>query len=163
MASYGKKFLDKILNAESSPIRLARSVSLGNFIAFSPFLGIQTLLIFGLGKLLRLNITVIFTVVYVVNNPWTMIPIAALDYSIGHWLTETVFKLDLMRYNPSWMAWVNNKIGYYLVQYLGIAELCFWCFIIGGMVVASVISLASYPFMKIFFTKLIRQRNRENT
>ena len=91
-----------------------------------------------------------------------MIPIAAFDYMVGHWLTETVLHLDLMRYNPSWMDWVNKKIGYYLIQYLGITELCFWCFIIGGAIVSLVISITMYPFVKYSLTRLLRQRNREN-
>ncbi len=160
MVHFGKKVLNRILALEASPQKLARAVALGFYIAFSPFLGVQTILIFILSWIFRVKVKVVFTIVYLVNNPWSMIPIAALDYIFGQWLVEKVLGLDLLRYNPSWMEWVNKKIGYYLVSYLGIEELCFWCFMIGGNLIALMVGFIAYPCARRFFAHVHHRRKK---
>lgn len=150
MKKYVDKIKQKLLQAEKSPVRLARSMALGFCIALSPFLGIQTFLIIGLSWLLRLNTVVAVIVSYTVNNPWTMVPIAAFDYVVGKWLVTDILGYDLTPYNPSWMTWVNEKIGNYLVDYLGIETLDFWAYIIGGSLVSFIITLSIYPLLMKF-------------
>lgn len=159
MFTYFKKRFQQIIASESSPTRLARATSLGIGIAFSPYLGFQTILIFVLSYLIHANAAITFTVVYLVNNPWTMIPIAAADYLVGQSLVEKILGLNLVIYNPSWMDWVNAKIGHYLVHYLGVSELCFWCFIIGGNILALSAGLMSYPFLVYFYKKVTRKKH----
>lgn len=131
-----------------SPKKLAWSATVGTYLAFSPFLGIQTFLVFILAFVLRANTGVVFTTLYTINNPWTMIPIAIFDYAFGAWFVHTVLALDLSPFNPAWMIWLNSKIGPYLAPYLGTKTLCLWCFLIGGNIIALVIATASYPFFK---------------
>ena len=156
MGKFGKKLMERLVKSEPSPGKLAWSISLGLFLAFSPYLGFQTLLVFVLSFVLRANSAVVFIVLYTVNNPWTLIPIAALDYIFGHWLTESVLGLDLLQYNPSWMHWVNTKLSF-LTAYLGIEQLCFWCFFIGGNIIACMVALLSYPFLRKLSSKIIEK------
>lgn len=156
MGKYVRKLMERLVKSESDPIRLAWSVALGIFIAFSPYLGIQTILVFVFAFVFHANSAVIFIVLYTINNPWTMIPIAALDYLFGYWLTETVLGLNLEAHDPSWMTWVNAKISF-LTSYLGIEKLCFWCYLIGGNILALAIAAASYPFLKYWCAKLIKK------
>ena len=154
MGKFVQKLMEKLVKSEPDPVRLAWSVTLGLFIAFSPYLGIQTVLVFVLSFLLRANSAVAFIVLYTVNNPWTMIPIAALDYLFGRWLLETMLGLNLEIYDPSWMVWVNTKISF-LTAYLGIKKIIFWYFFIGGNIIACLVAIASYPFMKYWCRKLV--------
>lgn len=156
MSKYTTKFMQRLVKSEPNSTRLAWSITLGLFLAFSPYLGFQTILVFVLSFLFHANSAVVFTVLYTVNNPWTMIPIAAFDYIFGHWLTESVLKFDLLRYNPSWMHWVNSKLSG-LTHYLGIEKLCFWCFFIGGNILALAIALLSYPVLKKLSLKIIKK------
>jgi uncharacterized protein (DUF2062 family) len=159
MGKYGKKLMERLVKSESSPGKLAWSIALGIFLAFSPYLGFQTLLVFVLSFLFRANAAVVFIILYTVNNPWTMVPIIALDYVFGHWLLESLLGLDLLQYNPSWMDWINKKIGY-LTSYLGVEHLCFWCFFIGGNIIAISCAFISYPFLKRLSTKIIKKYSK---
>jgi uncharacterized protein (DUF2062 family) len=81
-----QKFFKKCMGSETSAHKLALSFCLGAYIAFSPFLGLHTAMVFVLGWLSRLNIPIIMAATHVVNNPWTMVPIYSADYGIGYYL-----------------------------------------------------------------------------
>jgi uncharacterized protein (DUF2062 family) len=152
MMGFFKKFFYRLLHHESNPLKLAHAFCLGIFLAFSPYLGIQTLLAFLLSWVFKLNSKIVILVLYVVNNPWTMIPIMVLDYMVGQWIMNLI-GIDLMPYNPSWMNWMNQKITAYLGKYLGVTELSLWNFIIGGNVIALLVSFSIYPFIKRAFIR----------
>lgn len=158
---FKKKMIDRLLQAEADPRRLAWSMSLGVYLAFSPYLGIQTFLVFLLAFVFSANAAVIMIVLYTVNNPWTMLPIAALDYSFGHWLSESFLQLNLSQYDPAWMGWVNAKIGSYLTAYLGIEELCFWSFMLGGNIIAFTCAAISYPFAQRFCAGILKKYGKQ--
>lgn len=153
--------MEKLVKRESNPSRLAWSITLGIFLAFSPYVGLQTVLAFVLSYLLWANSAVVLIVLYTVSNPWTMIPIAAFDYMFGHWLVESVLGWNLEQYNPSWMEWVNNKISG-ITSYLGIESICFWCFMIGGNIIAITFAAASYPFLKNMCVRIINKYSTDD-
>jgi uncharacterized protein len=154
-----RKRIERMVSAEASPERLARSYAIGMFLAFSPYLGIQTLLIFVIGWTLKLNTTVIFSTVYLINNPWTMIPIVILDYAVGMWIARALH-INLLAYNPSWMEsvnkWLTKKIGTYLAKF-GIGEISFWAYFIGGHIIAISLGLLSYLLAKLVLKKMIKR------
>lgn len=136
-----------------TPHLFAWSGAIGIFLAFSPFLGIQTILVFVFAFLLRAKSSIIFTILYTINNPWTMIPIAVADYVFGSWLTNSVLGINLTAYDPQWVNWLNDKLCPYISPYLGITHLCFWCYLIGGMIIATIAAVCSYPLFKKFAEK----------
>jgi len=147
MKNYGRKFMEKLVALEPNPKRLTWSIMLGIFLAFSPYLGLQTPLAGLIAFLCGLNFGVMTILIWTINNPWVMVPLAGLEYIFGHWLVETVFGINLVPYNPSWMTWLNNKISFITV-YLGIESICLWYFLIGGTVIALLATLIAYPFVK---------------
>ena len=144
MKQFGKRLLRKLLEKESSPYRLARSIAVGAGIATSPYYTLQTWLIFPFCWVFSANVAVAMIVLWTVNTPWTMLPFILSNYFVGHILFEWLLEWDLSQYNPSWMEWVNNKIGPYITPYFGIDEICLWCFLIGGTVVGVCVGIASY-------------------
>jgi uncharacterized protein (DUF2062 family) len=143
--SYFKKRVVHFFESGLTQGSWARSCSLGCFIALSPLLGIQTPILFVLSPLFKANTWLVLTIVYVINNPWTMIPIVVFDYLVGYTLLRYLNAETLLNHNPSWMQFINNKIGPYLNSYLGIQELRIWCYIIGGIVVSCVAAIIIYP------------------
>ena len=152
-----KRFLNRLLAMEKSANKLALGCCLGVFIATSPFLGIQTWIAFPLAWLFGVNALIIIAVLYLINNPLTMLPIVVADYAVGHWIIEQWMGINLVIYNPSWMGWVNTKIGPTLYTYLGVTEVCFWCYILGGLLFATICSLPLYPLLRWFFARHVRQ------
>ncbi|MCL5436544.1 MAG: DUF2062 domain-containing protein [Candidatus Dependentiae bacterium] len=147
MATVKERFVNKIMEKKLSPRHVAWSGALGAYLAFSPFLGVQTILVFVLAFIMRANAAIAFTVLYTVNNPWTMIPIVVLDYVVGGAFLK-LFGVSLCAYDPSWMGWLNDKLIPYIGPYLGVKKLCFWTYVIGGNLIAIPAACLAYPFIK---------------
>jgi uncharacterized protein (DUF2062 family) len=157
MAEFFKKYFRKWILVERSPQKLAIAFCWGVFVALAPCPGLHTPLLFIISWLLGLNSIMVLSVVYIINNPWTMLPIYAIDYLFGHWLFFVLGGLDLTPYDPAWMEWVNRKIGVYLSRYLGIQKLCLGYFLLGGTILATTIALMLYPFIYRLFIRLARK------
>lgn len=163
MSGYFGKIMDKLARSEKSSSRLAASFCLGTFIALTPTIPLQTPLLFAMSWLLGLNATVTFTAVYLVNNPFTMIPIYLIGYALGAWFFEKVVGLDLVRYNPSWVesfnAFLSRSID--VKKYFG-TEFCIWYLLFGGFLFATVVSVPLYPILKHTFERLLKRLKRHH-
>lgn len=153
-----KNFFKKIANSGASPHKLSLAITLGAATAASPFWGIQTWILFPLSWWLKTNTALSITVLYLINNPWTMLPIAAADYYIGDWFLTSILRVDLTSYNPAWMNYINKKVGYYLLKYLGIAELSLWSYIIGGIILSFMVAIITYPIALVLCKKIIQKK-----
>ena len=73
----------RLLAIDDPPERTALAFSIGIFIAFSPFLGLHTLLATAIAFLFRFNKIAIYTGTFV-NNPFlTLVPIIIASYAVG--------------------------------------------------------------------------------
>lgn len=156
MSVYGKKFMKKLVALEPNIHRLTWSIVMGVFLAFSPYLGLQSPLAFLGAFLFGLNSAVALILIWTINNPWVMVPLAGLEYIFGRWLIETVFGVNLVPYNPSWMTWLNNKINF-ITEYLGIESICLWYFLIGGTMIAFLAALITYPIARKMSSAMIKK------
>lgn len=89
-----------------------------------------------------------------------MIPIWVTDYLFGYWLTEVVLKLNLSAYDPAWMAWINQKLNRYLAGYVGDAQLCLWCFLLGGTIIAFACGAVAYPLSYRMYERFLKRRKQ---
>ena len=158
------QFFKMLVLKERSPHKLALSFAIGNYIAFCPFIGLHTAMIFLFAWIFKLNTAVTFATGYVVNNVFTAVPIFLSDYVFGYWLLHGVFHLKTHDINPTWMNIIND----FLHTKLGIPNACFWSFMIGGNLLAIIVALVSYPLVKPLFVHLSRQmhkseQNKENS
>jgi len=134
------------LRANNTPARLALSFCMGIYIAFSPFPGGHTAMMFGATWLFRLNFPILFFATSF-NNPWTMVPFYAADYSFGYWLIRSFFG-----FNPAWaFTWE---------RFLGSSKICLWSFLIGGNVLGIVCAVACYPAILRLFLFLDAKVNK---
>jgi uncharacterized protein (DUF2062 family) len=73
----------RLLAIDDPPERTALAFSIGVFIAFSPFLGLHTIMATAIAFLFRFNKVAIYTGTFV-NNPFlTLVPIIIVSYGIG--------------------------------------------------------------------------------
>ena len=121
--------------------KLTLSSCIGIYIAFSPFPGGHTIMMFLARWLFNINFPILF-IATSINNPWTIVPFFTLDYFFGHWLIHTVLGI-----NPGWSI--------SLAKVFGSGEVCVWSFFIGGNILGISVALLSYPFVKLFFSKLV--------
>ena len=128
---------------ERCPRRLAFSVSLAVFIAFSPFVGFHTAMVFLFSWLFALNAAVLLTISMLINNPWTMVPIYAADHIVGDQLFY-LCGINGMELNPDWVDSLNAWISHYT----GLSGISFWAFLVGGNLLSIVLALIIYPIIR---------------
>ncbi len=163
MRQYFRKKLEQMLLKEKSISRLAASFCVGTFIALTPTIPLQTPLVMGLAWALRLNVGVAIAALYIVNNPLTLIPIYVMGYAIGSWLSALI-GIDLLPYNPWWLDKFNAYLSQYIdiSKYLG-AELCFWCLILGGVLLGLMVSIPLYPLLTRVLTRIAAELEKSKT
>ncbi len=149
-----QQFGKSLLLAETSVRKLALSTSLGIFIAFSPFVGLHTLMAVGLCWLLSFNFAVTMAVSSLINNPWTMVPVYGCDYVFGKWLS-CLCKIDLINFAPGFFLGLFEPVG----SYLGFSGHSIWTFFVGGNVLSVLLAIIMYPPIKWCFEKSANKYN----
>jgi uncharacterized protein len=131
----------QLMNMHYSPARQAFSVSCGVYIAFSPFVGLHTLMTICLAWAFRLNGVVMMGVSWLINNPLTMVPVYLIDYLVG---LKIVGWLGIENsQNPVWMQSIND----FLKAQLNLPEISVWAFLIGGNILGIVAGIVIYPIV----------------
>lgn len=122
-----KKKLVAILHHHALSTNLVSSCCLGAYIAFSPFIGLHTVMVFLFTWLFRLNFAVTLAFSLLINNPWTMVPVYGADYLFGEFLFY-LMGINSRAWNPGWVELLNTKVN----SFIPIPGLSFWSFMIGG-------------------------------
>ncbi len=133
----------RLLAIDDPPERTALAFSIGIFIAFSPFLGLHTILATLLAFLFRFNKIAIYTGTFV-NNPFlTLVPIIVASYAVGAFIMGRPLRIP-----PEGVELLTHphifSAGYYrqlFVQSRYLVE----PFAVGGMVLSVVCSVIAYP------------------
>lgn len=133
----------RLLALDDPPERTALAFSVGVFIAFSPFLGLHTILATLMAFVFRFNKIAIYTGAFI-NNPFlTLVPIIVASYAIGAFLLGRPLRIpesgvELLRHPHLLTA------GYYSEVFQNSWQIV-WPFAIGGMVLSVVCSAIAYP------------------
>jgi uncharacterized protein (DUF2062 family) len=158
MKKFFQSLARKFFLLESNPSRLAYATCLGIFVGLSPFIGLQTWLAIALAWAFGFSIPLVFSVVYLVNNPFlTTIPIAIANYVTGYLFFTYIIPMNLCGYNPHWFKWIEQQIAPYTYRYLGISGFCFWYFIVGGLIFAILVSVPLYPVFNYLYTRFAQK------
>lgn len=75
-------WMRRLLALEDTPERIALAFAVGVFLAFTPLLGLHTLLGIGIAFLFGLNRVAVLLGVFI-NNPWTLVPIYTAATYLG--------------------------------------------------------------------------------
>jgi uncharacterized protein len=135
--------LRRLLALDEPPERTALAFSVGVLIAFSPFLGLHTLIATLLAFIFRFNKVAIYAGTFV-NNPFlTLAPIVVASYSVG------AFILGRPVNPPAGGLELLNEPHLLTADYwrelFAHAREVFVPFAAGGAVLSVVCSLATYP------------------
>jgi uncharacterized protein len=133
----------RLLALDDPPERTALAFSIGVFIAFSPFLGLHTILATLIAFLFRFNKVAIFGGTFINNPLLTLVPIIVASYAIGAFVLGRPLRIpaegvELLK-NPHLLT-----TDYYRKLFRQSWDIV-WPFTIGGMVLSVVCSLIAYP------------------
>ena len=132
----------RLLALDDPPERTALAFSIGVFIAFSPFLGLHTILATLIAFLFRFNKLAVYSGTFI-NNPFlTLVPIIVASYAIGAFILGRPLRIpaegiDLLK-NPHLLT------GDYYRKLFRESWDIVWPFGIGGMTLSVVCSLIAY-------------------
>ena len=133
----------RLLAIDDPPERTALAFSIGVFIAFSPFLGLHTILATLIAFLFRFNKLAIYTGTFVNNPFFTLVPIIIGSYAVGAFVLGRPLRipdegLELLK-NPHIFS------GSYYHRLFVESWSIVWPFAVGGMVLSVVCSVIAYP------------------
>jgi uncharacterized protein (DUF2062 family) len=149
----------RLLALDDPPERTALAFSLGVFIAFSPFLGLHTILATLIAFLFRFNKVAVYTGTFI-NNPFlTLVPIIIASYAIGAFILGRPLRIpaagiELLRHPHLLTA------AYYHKLFRESWDIV-WPFSIGGMTLSVVCSLIAYPVTSSLLRARKRSRSRK--
>ena len=133
----------RLLAIDDPPERTALAFSIGVFIAFSPFLGLHTIMATFIAFVFKFNKIAIYTGTFLNNPPLTLVPIIIASYSVGAFFLGQPLEipaegLELLK-NPHIFSGDYYRLLF--VESLNILE----PFALGGMILSVVCSLLAYP------------------
>ncbi len=138
-----RKTLRRLLAIDDPPERTALAFSIGVFIAFSPFLGLHTIMATVVAFLFRFNKVAIYTGTFLHNPFFTLVPIIIGSYGVGAFVLGRPLQLpgeglELLK-NPDLLS--SNYYSRLFVQSWHIV----WPFTVGATVLSVVCSVLAYP------------------
>jgi uncharacterized protein len=144
----------RLLALDDPPERTALAFSIGVFIAFSPFLGLHTIMATLVAFLFRFNKIAVYAGTFI-NNPFlTLVPIIVVSYAIGALVLGRPVRIpdagiELLQ-DP------HPLTGDYYRRLFRESWDIVWPFSVGSMILSVVCSLIAYPVT----SALLRARKR---
>ena len=148
----------RLLAIDDPPERTALAFSIGIFIAFSPFLGLHTIMATVIAFAFRFNKIAIYTGTFI-NNPFlTLVPIIIGSYAVGAFILGRPLRIpeegvELLK-NPRLFS------GEYYSKLFSQSWYIVWPFAVGGMILSVVCSLLAYPLTLRLLRKHRLRRNK---
>jgi uncharacterized protein (DUF2062 family) len=153
-----RSYFRRLLALDDPPERTALAFSVGVFIAFSPLLGLHTILATLLAFLFRFNKVAIYAGTFVNNPLLTLVPIIFASYAVGAALLGR--PLALPAEGVALLRDPHLLTGSYWHELWA----RFWDlllpFALGGTVLSAVCSLAAYPVTLKLLRANQRRKNR---
>jgi len=144
----------RLLALDDPPERTALAFAIGVFIAFSPFLGLHTIMATLIAFLFRFNKIAIYSGTFI-NNPFlTLVPIIIVSYAVGAFILGRPLRIP-----PAGIELLKHPhlltADYYRHLFRESWDTV-WPFTLGGMTLSVVCSLIAYPVT----SSLLRARKR---
>lgn len=135
--------LRRLLAIDDPPERTALAFSIGVFIAFSPFLGIHTIMATALAFIFRFNKIAIYTGTFINNPIFTLVPIILASYAVGAFFMGR--PLGLPAEGLALLREPHLLTGDYWRRLFAQSREVLIPFTVGGLILSVVCSLVSYP------------------
>lgn len=148
----------RLLAIDDPPERTALAFSIGIFIAFSPFLGLHTIMATVVAFAFRFNKIAIYTGTFI-NNPFlTLVPIIIVSYAVGAFILGR--PVDIPEEGVELLKNPEIFSGDYYRRLLAQSWSIVWPFAVGGTVLSVICSVLAYPLTLWALRKRGLRRNK---
>lgn len=145
MKSRLRRAVDGLLQLQDTPHRIALAFGLGIWIAFSPLLGLHTVMALGAAFAFRLSRAALLLGAYV-NNPWTIAPLYLAGTALGcALLGVSTAGLESIEWHHHGLAFYRHLIAH-LRPYL-------WPYVVGNTILGVVGGVAAYFGLRAFLER----------
>jgi uncharacterized protein len=152
-----RRWLDTLLHIDDTPERTAAAFALGVFFAFSPFLGLHTLLGLAFAFLLNMNRVAVLLGVYS-NLPWFLGPYYAIATMVGAQITGERIPIGFRAQLRSLFE-LSMFQGAFWHQLVAVMKPLMWPYTIGSLIAAVLLATASYHVALAFIMSRRRLTN----
>lgn len=151
-----RKIVRRLLQINDTPESIALGASVGMFIAMTPTVGLQMLIMIIVGTVIRANRLAGCVMVYI-SNPFTLIPIYWLDYWVGSKVLglELVSRQRFTQQLESYLASIDSEKlahGFFVGLWNATTEFfevqwdsIVWPSLVGGSLLGLVCAIPVYP------------------
>ena len=133
----------RLLAIDDPPERTALAFSIGVFIAFSPFLGLHTIMATLVAFIFRFNKVAIYAGTFINNPILTLVPIIIVSYAVGAIVLGRPLGIP-----PEGLELLKNPrifTGEYYREIFVHSRYIVEPFAVGGMILSVVCSVVAYP------------------
>jgi uncharacterized protein (DUF2062 family) len=145
-----------ILHPELSPEQLAWSFCLGLSVAWNPLLGLHTGMVFLFCVIFRRLHRPLMIMAMLVNNPWTMVPIATTSVWLGRLVRGTTNKANLAEVHWHQIGWRSFLTWDGFEAMITMLRPVLKSYLIGGTLCAILALPIGYFFM-LWLTRYLRR------
>jgi len=143
------RYLDRLVSLDDSPQRIALGFAVGVFLAFTPLLGLHTVLGLLLAFAFGLNRVAVLVGLFI-NNPWTLFPIYGLATYVGGLFVG--FPPGLQVPSPDFGSIFQTR---FWVEMAG--EWTFWKPLLLGSVILSCAAAALSYILTLFIVRRLKR------
>lgn len=155
-----QKLIKRFKELQGDPASIARGVAIGTFLGFAPLLPLKSILILFSTMVVPSSTVAAFLTTTVICNPLTYVPLYYLAWFIGNLILPgraswTVLSSTLQRI-------VEVGFSESLSLIFGVGFDAGLVILVGGLLLAVIPALISYPVALICFTNIQKKRYRKH-
>lgn len=154
-----RRWAETLLHIDDTPERTAAAYALGVFFAFSPFLGLHTILGVALAFVLRLNRVAVLLGVYS-NVPWLLLPYYTAATGLGAAVTGARLPAGF-RDRLGQVMELSITNGTLFREIGSLLEPLLWPYTIGSMIGSIALAAVAYP-IALGFVRTRRRHQRHH-
>ena len=145
-----RRLVERVLTINDTPESIALGVALGMFVAMTPTVGIQMMIIVVLGTVVRANRIAGLLMVYI-SNPITLVPIYLANYYVGALLLGMEFRRDEFEsgfgefYQTVQTVGITEAIPALWDAFVGLGWELSLPLVVGGCVLGAIFGIPLYP------------------
>jgi uncharacterized protein len=155
---FWQRMKQHILHPELSPERVAWSFAIGLSLAWNPLLGLHTAMILALCFFARTLHRPLIFAACVLNNPWTLVPMATASTILGSGLLGRGWSVNLKNVHWSELGWRSflTKAGF--AEMIRMLKPVLAPYLLGGFVMSLLALPIGYVLM-LFIARRLRARH----
>ncbi|MFT5699530.1 MAG: hypothetical protein ACI8ZB_002390 [Desulforhopalus sp.] len=155
-----KLFIKRFKDLQGTPYSLARGVAIGTFIGFAPLMPLKSVLILLFTMIIPSSTVAAFLCTTIICNPLTYIPLYYVSWLIGNFILPGRASWAILSGTLQQILDAGFSEALSLVLNVGLDAGI--VILTGGIILAVIPTLVSYPLALVFFIRFQKKRHEKH-